>query len=212
MIVFDGSGSMSEMGFNQLDEPRIFDARRALREVLPRVETRRRIGLVTYGPGQGEACENVELRYTPMPMAADPIIAAVEALEPAGNTPLTEAVARASTVLLGRQDRGTVVLLTDGKETCGGAPCGLAADLAARHPGITVHVIGFRVRGDRFLWDKQGRNDYTDATSVAQCLADATGGTYTNTETLEELIGALQQTLGCPLFGSLPPEALRDRS
>ena len=30
MIVFDGSGSMAEMGFNQIDEPRIFSARRAV--------------------------------------------------------------------------------------------------------------------------------------------------------------------------------------
>ena len=30
MIVFDGSGSMAEMGFNDIDEPRIFEARRAM--------------------------------------------------------------------------------------------------------------------------------------------------------------------------------------
>ncbi|MGB0661003.1 MAG: vWA domain-containing protein [Mangrovicoccus sp.] len=203
MIVFDGSGSMSEMGFNQLDEPRIFEARRALRQVMPRVEKFRQIGLITYGPSRGDICEGVELRFTPRKDAAWPVITTIDGLQPEGETPLTEAVRQAAEVLTARAANGVVVLVTDGKETCDGAPCQLAAHLAADWPGLRVHVIGFKVRGDRFDWDAQGVNDYTDAQSPARCLAEATGGEYVSAETVEQLIAALQVTLGCPLFGAL---------
>ncbi len=203
MVVFDGSGSMSEMGFNQLSEPRIFEARRALRLAMPRLDGFRRIGLMIYGPGAGATCENIELRFPPMADASGPVIAAVDSLQPDGETPLTEAVRRAAALLSEDGGGGDVVLVTDGKETCGGAPCELAAYLAAEHPGLRVHVIGYKVRGVRFLWDKEGTNDYTDAQSPARCLAEQTGGQYVSAESVEELVTALQVTLGCPLYGRL---------
>ena len=62
------------------------------------------------------------------------------------------------------------------------------------------HVIGFKVRGEHFDWAKP---DDPEATTVARCLADETGGKYVRAETVDELIGALQVTLGCTVMGSL---------
>ncbi|MEL7125451.1 MAG: vWA domain-containing protein [Pseudomonadota bacterium] len=201
MIVFDGSGSMAEMGFNQIDEPRIFEARRAVRTALPQVAPFRRIGLIIYGPGGaggvGE-CSGIELRFGPRVDAADDVIASVDDLQPQGRTALTEAVALAAETLRAPPEPGTVVLVTDGKETCGGQPCALAADLSGT--GLTVHVIGFKVRGEHFGWESEGDTDYVTSVSVAKCLADRTGGEYVNTETVDELIAAMNRTLGCKLL------------
>ena len=93
---------------------------------------------------------------------------------------------------------GTVVLVTDGKETCGGAPCQLAAELAGT--GHIVHVIGFKVRGEYFAWSSEENNEYENAVSVARCLADRTGGLYIGAETIDELIAAFHKTLGCRLL------------
>ena len=193
MIVFDGSGSMAEVGFNLFNEPRIFDARRAMAMVVPEIAPVRRLGLVVYGPGGADDCSGVDLRFPPQDDAAGPILEAVGTLQPVGNTPLASAVDRAADVL--SQGGGEIVLVTDGKETCGGSPCTLAASLADK--GITVHVIGFRIRGEHFSWRSQGQNDYTDAQTVSRCLADQTGGEYVRAETLDDLIGALRVTLGC---------------
>ena len=201
MIVFDGSGSMSEMGFNQLDEPRIFEARRAVRRAIPGIAQVRRLGLVVYGPGGGDSCRNIDLRFPPRADAAGPLIGAIDTLQPQGETALTDAVSRAAEILSGP---GDVVLVTDGKETCGGAPCQLAARLAADRPGLSVHVIGFKVRGDSFSWESQGPSDYTEAQTVARCLAERTGGLYVNAETVDDLVAALRRTLGCPLFSAAP--------
>lgn len=201
MIVFDGSGSMSEMGFNLLDEPRIFEARRAIHDSIPQVASVRRLGLVIYGPGQTASCGNIDLRFGPRTQAAGPIIDAVDRLQPSGETPLTDAVARAADVLEYRSRPGVIVLLTDGKETCDGQPCALAATLAADAHDLTVHVIGFKVRDDHFGWDNPQDEGYERRATVARCLADRTGGTYASAETLDELTDALTRTLGCQLIG-----------
>ena len=119
----------------------------------------------------------------------------INALEPAGDPPLTEAVRRAAELLTSTAGGGSVVLVTDGKETCGGAPCQLAAELASAD--LTLHVIGFKIRGEYFAWGSEGESDYQNAETVSRCLADRTGGLYVSAETVDELIAAFRKTLGC---------------
>jgi len=202
MIVFDGSGSMAEMGFNNIGEPRIYEARRAVREVIPDVAMLRRLGLVIYGPGGDRTCNNVDLRFGPQWEAGPRIVSEIEEMWPAGGTALTESVRQAAEALGYKQKPGAIVLVTDGKETCGGEPCRLAEQFAYEAPGLTVHVIGFKVRGKHFDWSDSGA--YADAVTVARCLADETGGRYVHAETVNDLIGALRVTLGCNLMGQAP--------
>lgn len=201
MVVFDGSGSMSEVGFNEMETPRIFEAREAVRRAVPPVAAARRLGLIVYGPNRGDPCAGVDLRFAPRVDAAPAIIAAVDTLIPDGDTPLTDAVARAAEALDRRRAPGVVVLITDGKETCGGQPCLLAATLAADAPDLTVHVIGFKVRDAFFSWSSQADAEDAPATTVARCLADRTGGRYFSAETAQDLADALDDALACPRIG-----------
>lgn len=72
----------------------------------------------------------------------------LDALSPAGKTPLTTAVARAADVLDYRKKPGMIVVLTDGEETCGASPCELGKELRAAAAQLTVHIIGFRMKDD----------------------------------------------------------------
>ena len=200
MIVFDGSGSMAEMGFNDINEPRIFEARRAMTEAMPPIAQNRRVGLVVYGPDGADECSGLTVRFGPIENAAQPVIDAVEQLQPDGSTALTEAVRLAAQTLDYRNRPGTILLVTDGKETCGGKPCALATELANDGLDTTVHVIGFKVRGTFFSWDRQSDNDYNQAEAVSRCLADRTGGTYSSAETLDQLIAAMRASLGCNIL------------
>lgn len=197
ILIFDASGSMASVGYNEFDTPRITYAIEAARTVLPQVTPYRRVGLIVYGPGPNDACSNIELKVAPDFNTAGQIIAELEHLKPDGDTPLTEAVTRASEILKFRERRSVIVLLTDGEETCGGAPCNLGGQLNAEGKAVTVHVIGFRVRYKFFSWYSQGAQSRGDTAS--QCLADRTGGLYVSTETTEELVAALQKTLACPV-------------
>lgn len=201
MLVFDGSNSMQEFGFDARQQPRIAEAGQAIATALPRVAPFRRIGLLVYGPNTGDACTGIDLRFAPRANAAGPVIDAVNALRPAGLTPLAASVQAAADVLTYQERAGVIVVVTDGNETCGGRPCALAAGLAERAQDLTIHVIGFRVLVDYWTWDNPEQEAHYGDDTVARCLADATGGLYVTAETVDDLVGALQQTLGCPLFG-----------
>ncbi|MGH7490156.1 MAG: vWA domain-containing protein, partial [bacterium] len=89
MIVFDASGSMAgnvDQGIATII-PRIDEVRGALASVLPTVTRARRVGLITYGPGPYQQC-NVQLNLKPTENAAGIIMQEVNALNPAGKTPL----------------------------------------------------------------------------------------------------------------------------
>lgn len=76
-----------------------------------------------------------------------------------GDTALSAGLAAAYRMMGGR--RGRIVVISDGKDTCGPPPCSAIAGLAAGNPGVRVDVV-----------DVAGR-------SGEACLASATGGTFT---------------------------------
>jgi Ca-activated chloride channel family protein len=198
MIVFDASGSMAGNTVQGLfsDITRIDEVRKALGEVLPGVTKFRKVGLITYGPGPWGQC-NVDLAFPPIPNAAERIMSVVNALNPAGKTPLVAAVRQAAEVLDYRTEKGVVVLVTDGEETCGGAPCELGKFLKANSRDLTVDVIGYQLTG--FSW--------TGAESIldVQCLAEATGGLYITAKNRYDLVKAFEKTLGCPMMSAVGP-------
>jgi len=195
MIVFDASGSMSGDGWGYGSETagvvsRIDKVRATLAEILPKVTRFRRVGLITYGPGTWNQC-NVRLDLAPAENTAQRILAAINALVPAGKTPLTEAVAQAADVLDYRAKPGIIVLLTDGEETCGGSPCDLSKELSREAAQLTVHIISLRVKG--YTW--MGEQSILEM----KCLAERNRGLYLTIETQDELMVALEKTLGCPM-------------
>lgn len=195
MIVFDASGSMAgnmvQGIFN--DTTRMDEVRKALAEVLPGAAKFRKIGLITYGPGPYRQCNvNVDLR--PIPNATEHIMSVVNFLNPAGKTPLVAAVEEAAEVLDYQAKPGVVILLTDGEETCDGAPCALGKSLNANSQ-LTVHVIGFKLAG--FTWT--GTQSIVDV----KCLAEKTGGLYIPAESREDLVRAFKKTLSCPMMSAI---------
>ena len=125
------------------------------------------------------------------------IMAAIDALRPAGRTPLTDAVAQAADVLDFRHKPGLIVVLTDGEETCGGSPCDTSEKLHAEANQLTINVIGLRVKNYAWMGD-QGIID-------AKCLAEKNGGQYLPVDTLAGLREALEKTLGCPMVTQASP-------
>ena len=80
---------------------------------------------------------------------------AIAGLRPTGQTPIAYALGQAARDFGSLASDRTVVLVTDGIESCGGDPERAARDLAAQ--GITVHVIGFGLgnAADEDTWSLQ---------------------------------------------------------
>jgi Ca-activated chloride channel family protein len=199
MLVFDGSGSMAGTDMNSVT-PQIAKVRQALARVLPSVAPVRDLGLMVYGPGPYNKCDNIDLRLKPAAHSAEEIMTEVNGVVPAGQTPLTASVHQAAEALRFRDKAAEIVLLTDGEETCGGDPCGLARALKAAGKQLTIHVIGFRARGTPSL----------DGPFKSRCLADETGGQYLSAGTEAELEEALRKTLACPFITKLDERSHRD--
>lgn len=190
MLVFDASKSMAAAAGDNTGLRRIDSVRAALARILPRVAPKRRLGLITYGPGSRPACVNVSLELRPAPNAAALIMSRLESLKPDGKTPLTRAVRMAANALDYRNRPATIVLLTDGEETCGGGPCELAQLLKAEGARTTVHVISYRIAS------AVG----SDGVFASRCLADDTGGLYVAADTVDEVAAALETALACPMI------------
>ncbi|MEG6507437.1 VWA domain-containing protein [Methyloligella sp. 2.7D] len=203
MIVFDASGSMAGSTTQDIyaQTTRLQEVRTALQTVLPNVTRFRKVGLITYGPGPYQQC-NVELDLKPIPNATGPIMSVVNGLKAAGKTPLSDAVKEAAEVLHYRTTPGVVVLLTDGEETCGGAPCELGKMLKETGE-VTVHVIAYKMKAVQWMGPQ--------SILEVQCLARETNGEYITAETQEDLVRAFEKTLGCPIVSQAGNAASHQR-
>ncbi len=216
ILVFDASASMSGVGETRLSIRRIEEAREAVRHSLPDITPFRRVGLMIYGPGTKGTCDNIDLRFAPTANAAAQIVAAVDAIEPGGGTPLARAVQNAAEELDVDRDPGVIVLVTDGADTCGGQTCEVAASLAPTK--VTVHVIGFRLPFDTLAFsDHTTALDNSDPASSQRkrlhteirCLADSTGGKFAMADDTDELVSALRDVLACPVVSDRALGTLR---
>ncbi len=178
IIVMDGSGSM----WGQIDgRTKLEIAREALAEVLGSVPPETELGLIAYGHRTQGACDDIELIVPPAPGTADAINDAAQSMQFVGKTPLTEAVRQAALELRSSEEKATVILITDGIETCDADPCALGAELEATGVDFTAHVVGFGLSAE-------------DGAKVA-CLADNTGGLYIQASDAGALRDALQTTV-----------------
>ncbi|MFO7818375.1 MAG: vWA domain-containing protein [Thermodesulfobacteriota bacterium] len=65
-----------------------------------------------------------------------------------GDTPLAFSMKKGADYLetTGQGSRGVLIVLSDGKETCGGDPAAVAREIAGRQMSIRIEVIGFDIR------------------------------------------------------------------
>ena len=178
MIVLDASGSMwGQIG----GRSKIEIARETLASVLKSVPTGTELGLMVYGHREKGSCSDIELAVPPAAGTGDAITAFVNGLNPKGKTPLTQSVEQAADILKYTEDKATVVLVTDGLETCEAAPCALASALESKGVDFTTHVVGFG------LTKEEGRQ--------VACLAENTGGKYFEASDATQLVAALTETV-----------------
>uniref|UniRef100_UPI00047BDAC8 vWA domain-containing protein n=1 Tax=Rhizobium loti TaxID=381 RepID=UPI00047BDAC8 len=145
IIILDASGSMWE----RIDgKPKLEIARETLRTVLKSVPADDEIGFMAYGHREKGSCEDIQLIVPPQAGSASAITDAADSLKFLGKTPLTAAVKQAAEALKYTEDKATVVLITDGLETCGGDPCALGKELKASGVDFTADVVGFGLTAD----------------------------------------------------------------
>jgi Ca-activated chloride channel homolog len=178
IIVLDASGSM----WGQIDgTPKLEIARDTLRTVLQSVPADMELGLMAYGHREKGSCEDIELIVPPVANSAASITAAVDTMKFLGKTPLSAAVKQAAESLKYTEEKSTVILITDGIETCEADPCALGKELEEAGVDFTAHVLGFGLSAE------EGRE--------VACLAENTGGKYLQASDAAALKDALAEAV-----------------
>jgi len=178
LFILDGSGSM----WGRVDDtPKISIAKAVMTELVGELPDDARAGLYAYGHREKGDCADIESLVALGPLDRQALVKRIQGLSPKGKTPITDAVKQAVDELRRLEEAASVVLVSDGLESCGGDPC--AAVQAARDAGVDfrMHVVGFGL-GD------------TD-TGQLQCMAEAGGGEYYTAANAAELSQALQEAV-----------------
>ncbi len=180
ILVLDASNSM----WGQIDGvAKITIAQEVIGELLQGLPADQQLGLVAYGHRREGDCTDIETMVAPGPDTRDAIAAAVNSMSPRGRTPLSAAVLAAAEELRYEDVRATVILVSDGRETCDYDPCQLGEELEKAGVDFTAHVVGFDIEND------------PEARAQLQCLAENTGGQFLTAENADELTGAMEEVM-----------------
>ncbi|HWL69377.1 MAG TPA: VWA domain-containing protein, partial [Geminicoccus sp.] len=183
-IVLDTSGSMLQ----RLDgKRRIEIAKEVLTDLANQdLAPGTPVALRVFGQGGRGSCRS-DLALPLAPLDRSAMVAAVQGLTATdgARTPIAASLEAAAQDLAAAQGPRTVVLITDGEETCDGDP--LAAVQALRASGIAVrlNIVGFAV-------------DQPVVASMFRSWAEAGGGAYFSADDADGLARAVREASSTP--------------
>lgn len=177
-IILDASGSMkTALG----KSTRMTTAREVLRNVVTRIPDDFNVGLRFYGHRYGsrqkETCTDSELVRPIEKLDRNDLLAKVDAVQPRGETPLIYSLLQTPADLK-EVGGGSVILVTDGEESCGGDPVAAAKQLKGTGVDVTLNIVGFTLKGKT-------------VEQQLSTLAESTGGRYYSAQSGEALAQAL---------------------
>ena len=156
-IILDASGSMKTlMGAKQT---RWDVALGTLGQVLNTLPDDFNVGLRIYGHRESstspKTCTDSELVIPVRKLDRKAILARASLFKPKGETPLVFSALQAPGDLKALGG-GTVILITDGEESCKGDPVKAAAELKASGLDIRLNIVGFALKNPRTQKDLAG--------------------------------------------------------
>ncbi len=178
LFILDASGSM----WGQIKgQPKITIAKEVMAKLVPELPENSRIGLLAYGHRRKGDCNDVETLVRLGSGNKTAILTAVKGLNAKGKTPLTRSVNQAFKMLQNQKGQSTIILVSDGIESCAGDPC--ATVKAARKYGLKfiLHTIGFGLTKDK--------------SDQLQCMATAGGGQYFAANNAQELLESTRKAV-----------------
>ena len=161
MFILDASGSM----WGQVEgKAKIAIAKEVLTGLIRDLPDDAVVGLVAYGHRRKGDCNDVEELVSLAPIQKEKIVQTIQGLNPKGKTPISRSVRMTAECIKHLEDETTIILVSDGKETCDPDPCGLVKELKEAGIKFVMHVIGFDVTEEE--------------KAQLECMAQAGGGEY----------------------------------
>jgi hypothetical protein len=178
-IVLDVSGSMNiKLG----ETTRWQTALEALKEVVDTLPEDLNVGLRVYGhrysSKSAQTCQDTELVVPLAELDRERIMKVATGLKPRGETPLIRSVLK-SVGDLKAAGGGSVILITDGEESCKGNAKAAAKEIKASGVNVTLNIVGFTLTSET-------------VENELGTLAGSTGGRYYGAQDGEQLARAVK--------------------
>ena len=176
-FILDASGSMWERAGGK---PRIVIAKETLSNLIEQTPAQIRSGVTVYGHRRKGDCSDIEEIVSLKnldPMAKFRAQERISSINAMGKTPITDSIQQTVDRLKGEEGESTIVLISDGLESCGKDPCALTRKLKSAGINFVMHVVGFG------LMDHQKKK--------LACIADAGEGTFFTADNASDLLEAL---------------------
>lgn len=184
VFILDGSGSM----WQKIEgDYKISIAKNVLKKLVEGLPADTKIGLVAYGHRQKSDCGDIETLLSLAQLNKPYFLSTLEAINPHGMTPIARSIRHTLELIKDEKVPISVILVSDGLETCEGNACEIVKAAKAQGVSITMHVVGFAI----------GEKDQ----SALECIAQAGGGQYLPAENAAQLQDALEQTVQSPVKG-----------
>ncbi|NNC95581.1 MAG: VWA domain-containing protein, partial [Chitinophagales bacterium] len=181
ILIYDASGSM----WGQIDGASKNEiASAVVTATVANLPQDQKIGLVAYGHRSKGDCKDVEFLAPTNNTDKSKISASLKAIKPLGKTPLAYSATLVIDKLKADKSKATIILLTDGIESCDGNLCEVVRK--AKEAGIEfkLHIIGFGLEDGAteslLCAAKEGEGEYfdaADASSLGAMLQRATSAT-----------------------------------
>ena len=161
LFIYDASGSM----WGQLEgKTKKEIAASVLATSVNNLPESQNIGLVAYGHRTKGDCNDVEFMVDLNNSDKSKVVGAVKGINPLGRTPLARSATMAINSLRDSGTKATIILITDGIESCDGDICAVVRSAKADGIDFKLHIVGFGL--------KEGE------TEQLKCAAEAGGGKY----------------------------------
>jgi len=181
-IILDASNSM----WGQIaGEAKISLAKDVLEQIIKGLPDEMNVGLRLYGHRYGlndqRACQDTELKVPIGPIDKANLIDIISNIQPKGKTPLVYSVLQAGNDFQDIQS-GSIILITDGIESCDGDINSIAPALKKLRIELKVHIVGFDIKE-------------AEARAELEAIAKSMEGVYLDAKNSQELLSSLKQTL-----------------
>lgn len=205
LMVLDSSGSMAEP--TDSGQPKIDAAKAALTDVAGSLDPSSQVGMRVYGAtvfdrSDAGACTDSQLVVPIGAGNSEALKAEIAKYKPYGETPIAYALEQAGNDL-GPSGQRSILLVSDGEETCAPDPCPAAEKLAAQGIDLRIDVIGFKVsdtaRSQLSCIAEKGRGEYSDADNAEELKKKVT-------EAKDRAVRPFETT-GTPVQGTPDPAA-----
>ena len=182
LLILDGSGSMWAKAGGEF---KINMARESIGRLLEKLSPEAKLGLIAYGHRQKDDCSDIETLVPFGPVDKAAVTATIKEINPTGKTPITAALQEAFKLARSIEGPVSLILVSDGLETCDADPCEATRLAKAEGLPFVLHVIGLGLEEE----------------NVAQleCIAQAGEGLYFEAKDSGSLNNALEQAVETPL-------------